>query len=152
MAAADPTRACLAEPGGDPPALGRAVVLIGPEGGWTPEERACGLPTVGLTPTVLRTETAAVAAAILLAGLRSGVAAHRTAAVEQNFVRPRARLVVTQSRRGMTTGGFAAFRKLRTRRSWLSRSLFVSICTGHHTLRGRLPIFPPSVANTERVR
>ena len=82
LAAADPTRACLAEPGGDPPALGRPVVLIGPEGGWTPEERACGLPTLGLTPTILRTETAAVAAAILLAGLRSGVV---QAAVTQDF-------------------------------------------------------------------
>ncbi|HEX2038310.1 MAG TPA: RsmE family RNA methyltransferase [Acidimicrobiales bacterium] len=65
--------AALAEPGGDPPSLERPTVLVGPEGGWTPEERACGLPAVGLGPTVLRAETAAVVAAALLCGLRAGL-------------------------------------------------------------------------------
>lgn len=42
------------------------VVLVGPEGGWSDEELARGLPRVALGPHVLRTETAAVAAATLL--------------------------------------------------------------------------------------
>lgn len=41
------------------------LVLVGPEGGWTEEERAsaarAGVVAVGLSPTILRTETAAVA-------------------------------------------------------------------------------------------
>lgn len=41
------------------------LVLVGPEGGWTDAERqlagAAGIPPVTLGPTVLRTETAAVA-------------------------------------------------------------------------------------------
>lgn len=64
--------ALLAEPGGRPLAPGDALVLVGPEGGWAPEELAVGLPTVGLGPTVLRAETAAVAAGVLLAALRPG--------------------------------------------------------------------------------
>lgn len=63
-------RAALADPGGGPPALSRPVVLIGPEGGWSEAERWCGLPATGLGPTVLRAETAAVAAGYLLAALR----------------------------------------------------------------------------------
>jgi len=40
------------------------VLAIGPEGGLTPEEvTACGLPAATLGPTILRTETAALAAA-----------------------------------------------------------------------------------------
>jgi RsmE family RNA methyltransferase len=41
-------------------------VLIGPEGGWSESERARGLVAVGLGTTVLRAETAAVAAGVLL--------------------------------------------------------------------------------------
>lgn len=67
--------AALAEPGGDPPTLERPVVLVGPEGGWAPHELSHGLPTVSLGPTVLRAETAAVAAAVLLCGLRAGLVA-----------------------------------------------------------------------------
>jgi 16S rRNA (uracil1498-N3)-methyltransferase len=67
----------IAEPGGAPPTLERPAVLIGPEGGWSDDELAAAdrarLPRVGLGPTVLRAETAAVAAAVLLCGLRSGV-------------------------------------------------------------------------------
>ena len=62
----------LAEPGGGPPNLAHPVVLVGPEGGWTSAElSACGA-RVGLGPTVLRVETAAVAAGVALAGQRAG--------------------------------------------------------------------------------
>jgi len=65
--------AALAEPDGAPPSLERPVVLVGPEGGWSEEEAAAALPRVGLGPTVLRAETAAVAAGALLCGLREGL-------------------------------------------------------------------------------
>ena len=65
--------AAMAAPGGASPTLDRPTLLIGPEGGWAPEELSCGLPTVGLGPTVLRTETAAVAAGVLLVALRAGL-------------------------------------------------------------------------------
>ncbi|HEX7276614.1 MAG TPA: RsmE family RNA methyltransferase [Acidimicrobiales bacterium] len=68
--------AALAVAGGDPPSLAHPVVLVGPEGGWDPSaELGAGLPTVGLGPNVLRTETAAVAAGTLLVALRSGLLA-----------------------------------------------------------------------------
>lgn len=60
----------LADAGGAPPSVDHQIVLIGPEGGWAPEERA-GRPTVGLGEHVLRAETAAIAAAALLAAIRS---------------------------------------------------------------------------------
>jgi 16S rRNA (uracil1498-N3)-methyltransferase len=63
--------AALADSGGAPPSLDRPTILVGPEGGWTDEERACGLPAVGLGPHVLRAETAAMAAAGLLSALRA---------------------------------------------------------------------------------
>jgi 16S rRNA (uracil1498-N3)-methyltransferase len=69
--------ASLADPAGHPPSLRSPVVLIGPEGGWSDEERGSGLPLVGLGPTVLRVETAAVAAGTLLCALRSGLVAPR---------------------------------------------------------------------------
>ena len=65
--------AALASPGGRPPSLDRPLVLVGPEGGWDEGELGAGLPLVGLGPTVLRTETAAVVAGTLLCALRSGV-------------------------------------------------------------------------------
>lgn len=65
--------AALAEPGGDPPSLDRPLVLVGPEGGWAPEELAAGPARVGLGPTVLRAETAAVAAGVLLCALRARI-------------------------------------------------------------------------------
>jgi 16S rRNA (uracil1498-N3)-methyltransferase len=64
--------ACLAERDGGPPSLARSTVLVGPEGGWSADERGLGLPTVGLGPHVLRAETAAVAAGVLLTALRAG--------------------------------------------------------------------------------
>jgi 16S rRNA (uracil1498-N3)-methyltransferase len=64
-------RPALAHPGGVPPSLDHPVIAIGPEGGWDEEELAGDLPTIGLGPTVLRAETAAIAAGTLLCGLRS---------------------------------------------------------------------------------
>lgn len=61
----------LAEPGGDPPTLSRPIVLVGPEGGWAPEEASVQVPRMGLGPTILRAETAALAAGVLLCALRS---------------------------------------------------------------------------------
>ena len=46
------------------------TVLVGPEGGWDPEELALAAPRVGLATNVLRAETAAIAAGILLAARR----------------------------------------------------------------------------------
>ncbi|MEO7555941.1 MAG: RsmE family RNA methyltransferase [Acidimicrobiales bacterium] len=63
----------LCERGGEPPTLATPTVLVGPEGGWAPEELASAHSTVTLGVTVLRAETAAVAAGALLAGLRAGV-------------------------------------------------------------------------------
>ena len=63
--------AALAVRGGRPPTLTHSVVLIGPEGGWSDRERDRGLPSVGLGPTVLRAETAAIVAGAALCGQRS---------------------------------------------------------------------------------
>jgi 16S rRNA (uracil1498-N3)-methyltransferase len=62
--------AALAAVGGGPASLDRPTLVVGPEGGWDDAELTCGLPTVGLGPTVLRAETAAMAAAVVLCGLR----------------------------------------------------------------------------------
>lgn len=68
-------RVSIAQPGGGPPSLAHPVVAVGPEGGWGPGELGLGLPRVGLGPLVLRSETAAVAAGVLLAALRAGTVA-----------------------------------------------------------------------------
>ena len=65
--------AALAAPGGGRPRLDHPAVLVGPEGGWTDDELACGLPIVAVGAHVLRTETAAVAAGLLLCALRAGL-------------------------------------------------------------------------------
>jgi RsmE family RNA methyltransferase len=70
---ADRSGVVLADRGGLPPTLTRPVVLIGPEGGWSRRERDAGLVTVGLGPTVLRAETAAIVAAAALSGLRAAL-------------------------------------------------------------------------------
>jgi 16S rRNA (uracil1498-N3)-methyltransferase len=57
------------------PSLEYPTVLVGPEGGWTEAEVAQASTVVSLGPGVLRTETAAVAAGVLLTALRSGLVA-----------------------------------------------------------------------------
>jgi 16S rRNA (uracil1498-N3)-methyltransferase len=56
----------LAEPDGGPRRPEVTTVVIGPEGGFTQDELDVVPRTVGLSPQVLRVETAAVAAAVLL--------------------------------------------------------------------------------------
>jgi 16S rRNA (uracil1498-N3)-methyltransferase len=70
-----PGEVVLAQLSGDRPTLAQRVVAVGPEGGWSTEELAAGLPTVGFGLSVLRAETAAVTAGALLASLRTGTVA-----------------------------------------------------------------------------
>jgi len=69
----------LADPDGEPLDLGHPSVLVGPEGGWAPEELGLGCPLVRIGEQVLRTETAAVLAGGILAYLRSRRRAHPAA-------------------------------------------------------------------------
>lgn len=62
----------LAEPGGPALTLAHPTVLIGPEGGWSPSELERCAGRVGLGPTVLRVETAAIAAGVALCAQRGG--------------------------------------------------------------------------------
>ncbi|MEM8708758.1 MAG: RsmE family RNA methyltransferase [Actinomycetota bacterium] len=62
--------AARADMGGGAVRLEHPLVLVGPEGGWTDAERAVDLPTVSLSTAVLRAETAAITAGVLLAALR----------------------------------------------------------------------------------
>lgn len=57
----------LAEPGGVPMTATTSVVIIGPEGGFTNEELALVDTHVSLPGGILRAETAAIAAGVLLA-------------------------------------------------------------------------------------
>ena len=69
------TCVALAVQGGAPLTLATPIVLVGPEGGWSEEELAA-VPDarhVGLGPNVLRAETAAMAAGVLLVALRAGL-------------------------------------------------------------------------------
>jgi 16S rRNA (uracil1498-N3)-methyltransferase len=70
-----PGEVVLAQLSGDRPSLAQRVVAVGPEGGWSTDELASGLPTVGFGLSVLRAETAAVTAGALLASLRTGTVA-----------------------------------------------------------------------------
>ncbi|HEX3333579.1 MAG TPA: RsmE family RNA methyltransferase [Acidimicrobiales bacterium] len=70
-----PDEVVLAQLSGDRPNAAQHVVAVGPEGGWSTEELAAGLPTVGFGLSVLRAETAAVTAGALLASLRTGTVA-----------------------------------------------------------------------------
>jgi 16S rRNA (uracil1498-N3)-methyltransferase len=63
--------AALADLGGDAPSLRHPTVLVGPEGGWAPSERAAGLPRVRIGANVLRAETAAITIGALLSALRA---------------------------------------------------------------------------------
>jgi len=60
----------LAERGGAAPGA-LTGLAVGPEGGWSQDERSLGLETVSLGEHVLRAETAAVAAAVTLCAGRS---------------------------------------------------------------------------------
>jgi 16S rRNA (uracil1498-N3)-methyltransferase len=61
----------LAVPGGAPLSLATPTVLIGPEGGWDRYELEAVKEHVWLGPHILRSETAALAAGVLLVALRS---------------------------------------------------------------------------------
>ena len=67
-----PVPLALAQFGGAPPSLEVPAVAVGPEGGWEASE-AEGRPLVGRGPGILRAETAAMAAGLLLCGLRQGL-------------------------------------------------------------------------------
>ena len=60
----------LADPDGDPPSLAFPTILVGPEGGWAPEELATTRSRTRLARTVLRAETAAVVSGAILVALR----------------------------------------------------------------------------------
>ena len=60
----------LAEPDGDALTLAATTVLIGPEGGWTPNELGLTASHVSLGTSILRVETAALVAAAHLSALR----------------------------------------------------------------------------------
>jgi 16S rRNA (uracil1498-N3)-methyltransferase len=64
--------AALADRTGEPVSLRHPFVLVGPEGGWSPAEAARPGPRVLLGVHVLRAETAALAAGVLLSSLRVG--------------------------------------------------------------------------------
>lgn len=53
------------------------TALVGPEGGWTEGECDAALPRVSLGPAVLRTETAALAAAVRLGIARGSLSGQR---------------------------------------------------------------------------
>jgi 16S rRNA (uracil1498-N3)-methyltransferase len=61
----------LAEPGESSPRVDHPTVLVGPEGGWSSAELSAPTARVGLGPHVLRTETAAIAAGVLLVAARA---------------------------------------------------------------------------------
>ncbi|MGH9274582.1 MAG: RsmE family RNA methyltransferase [Acidimicrobiales bacterium] len=67
--------AALTDRTGVAPTLDHPLLLVGPEGGWSPEERSLGAPVVALGDHVLRAETAAVTAGVLLTALRAGIVA-----------------------------------------------------------------------------
>ena len=77
LGAATLAGAARCDRGGAPPELDRPLLLVGPEGGWSDAERDGALPVVGLGPTILRAETAAIAAGALLTALRAGVVVAR---------------------------------------------------------------------------
>lgn len=65
--------AVLADPDGGPLKAGTATIFVGPEGGWSDAELTCGFERVRIADHVLRAETAAVAAAVLLGAARGSV-------------------------------------------------------------------------------
>ena len=74
VAAGDRVALADGDPSASPPTLAWPTVLVGPEGGWSEEERASGSGRfVRFGSSVLRAETAAVAAGVLLNALRESV-------------------------------------------------------------------------------
>lgn len=65
----------IAVPGGPALGAGTSTLLIGPEGGWSEAELALRFEPVGLAGNVLRTETAAISAGVLLEAIRAGTVA-----------------------------------------------------------------------------
>jgi RsmE family RNA methyltransferase len=65
-AAARNTCCAIAEPNGADDLVGVDTVLIGPEGGFTPDELALAARRVSLSGQVLRVETAALVAVVML--------------------------------------------------------------------------------------
>ena len=65
--------AVLADLGGAPMTGAERLVLVGPEGGWTDAEAGASIPRVVLGSHVLRAETAAVAAGVVLCARRAGL-------------------------------------------------------------------------------
>jgi 16S rRNA (uracil1498-N3)-methyltransferase len=72
-----PTRAvevlpglAVAEPGGRPVAADDVAIAVGPEGGWSAKELEVAAASVTLGANILRVETAAVAAAVLMVSHR----------------------------------------------------------------------------------
>ena len=63
--------AAMADPGGEVLDADVDVLLVGPEGGWTPEELR-ERRRINLGSTILRAETAAIVAGVLLVALRDG--------------------------------------------------------------------------------
>jgi len=68
-----PVPLALAEPGAEPPGPATTAVAVGPEGGWDPGELGTASGQVGLGGAILRAETAALGAGMLLCALRDGL-------------------------------------------------------------------------------
>lgn len=69
----DADHVAIAEPGGGAISSKIHGIVIGPEGGWDHDELPGGVAKVGLGSTILRVETAAVAAGALMGAHRAGV-------------------------------------------------------------------------------
>ncbi len=67
----DQQKIALAHPGGKKLSLDCSCLIIGPEGGWAPDELD-GKECFSLGGSVLRSETAAISAGVLLTSLRDG--------------------------------------------------------------------------------
>ena len=63
--------AARADFGGSALSVAHSTVVVGPEGGWDPTDTAFRLPAVTLGPLVLRAETAAITAGVLLVTMRT---------------------------------------------------------------------------------
>ncbi len=62
--------AYIADPSGAPIDASHRTIAIGPEGGFTPDEISVGRGVVCLGDTILRAETAAISAAVLMSNYR----------------------------------------------------------------------------------